>query len=407
MKIERIKLAELRHDDQNARTHDQANLKAIAGSLEQFGQRKPIVITQDNKVVAGNGTLTAAKLIGWTEIDCVRVPADWTADQIKAYALADNRTAELAQWDEQVMAAQLLDLQEAGFDIESFGFELVNPPVDLDAIEEDEIPEDAPTRTSLGDIWRLGNHRLMCGDATNSLHLDYLIEDNKNLVGFTSPPYNAGTAASLSGNKANKNRGNLYEEFDDNQNPDEWENLCSNSLRNLLNHCDSVIYNVQLLGGNKASFFQWVNNWSNHLIDVAIWQKQKFTPHIAKNVLGSQFEFLFIFSPEINPSKAIPTANFQGTMGNVYEGNRQTKNEYSKTHGATFPLHLPSFIIDKWTTNHSIVDTFGGTGTTLIAAEHLGRKSFIMELSPKYCDVIIQRWENLTGKKAELVNASR
>jgi ParB-like chromosome segregation protein Spo0J len=122
MKVERIKVAELRHDDQNARAHDQINLKAIAGSLEQFGQRKPIVITQDNKVVAGNGTLTAAKLIGWDEIDCVRVPADWTSDQIKAYALADNRTAELAQWIPEVLSEQLTELEIEGFEITAFGF---------------------------------------------------------------------------------------------------------------------------------------------------------------------------------------------------------------------------------------------------------------------------------------------
>jgi len=121
MKIERIKLTDLRPDEQNARKHDQANLKAIAGSLDQFGQRKPIVITQDNRVVAGNGTLTAAKLLDWKEIDCVRVPADWTADQIKAYALADNRTAELAEWDVQVLQVQLEELTAAGFDVDVVG----------------------------------------------------------------------------------------------------------------------------------------------------------------------------------------------------------------------------------------------------------------------------------------------
>lgn len=123
MKIERIKISELTPDPHNARTHDEANLKAIAGSLSEFGQRKPIVITQDNKVVAGNGTLTAAKLIGWTEIDCVRVPADWTADRIKAYALADNRTAELAQWDINVLDAQLSELRLVDFDLGTIGFD--------------------------------------------------------------------------------------------------------------------------------------------------------------------------------------------------------------------------------------------------------------------------------------------
>ena len=189
MKIERIAITKLIPDPTNARTHDEKNLSAIEGSLKEFGQRKPIVITQDNIIAAGNGTVEAAKRLGWTEMDVVRVPADWDADRIKAYALADNRTAELAEWNPEVMAAQLLDLQEAGFDIESFGFELVNPPVDLESIEEDEIPEDAPTRTALGDIWKLGRHRLMCGSTTSLDDMDKLMEKKKADIVFTDPPY--------------------------------------------------------------------------------------------------------------------------------------------------------------------------------------------------------------------------
>jgi hypothetical protein len=122
MQIEKIAIAKLKADPHNARKHDSQNLKAIAGSLEQFGQRKPIVVSKDNTVVAGNGTLSAAKSLGWSEIDIVRVPNDWSADQIKAFALADNRTAELAEWDSAVMAHQLIELEEAGVDVAAFGF---------------------------------------------------------------------------------------------------------------------------------------------------------------------------------------------------------------------------------------------------------------------------------------------
>lgn len=127
MKLERLAIANLRLDPNNARSHDNANLEAIAGSLNEFGQRKPIVVTSDNIVVAGNGTLTAAKSLGWIEIDVVRVPADWDESRIKAFALADNRTAELAEWNHQILASQLLELQEADFAIESIGFE--SPPL--------------------------------------------------------------------------------------------------------------------------------------------------------------------------------------------------------------------------------------------------------------------------------------
>tara|TARA_R110000822_G_scaffold307327_2_gene434322 strand:- start:5498 stop:6019 length:522 start_codon:yes stop_codon:yes gene_type:complete len=135
MKLEKIAVAELKFDSNNARKHDKANLEAIAGSLLQFGQRKPIVITQDNSVVAGNGTLTAAKTLGWETIEAVRVPKEWTPNQIKAFALADNRTSELAAWNKEIMASQLLELQEADFEIEAFGFVPVEQAKEADVKE--------------------------------------------------------------------------------------------------------------------------------------------------------------------------------------------------------------------------------------------------------------------------------
>lgn len=140
MNIERLKISELNLDPNNARKHDEANLKAIEGSLRQFGQRKPIVVTAKGIVVAGNGTVTAAKRLGWTEIEAVRTPADWTPDQIKAFALADNRTAELAQWEPVTLDAQLEDLQIAGFDIESIGFKVKTLEMPTELESADEVP---------------------------------------------------------------------------------------------------------------------------------------------------------------------------------------------------------------------------------------------------------------------------
>jgi len=136
MKIEEIKIGDLKLDPDNARTHDQKNLDAIAGSLELFGQRKPIVITSANVIVAGNGTVQAAKILKWEKVACVRIPDDWTTDQIKAYALADNRTAELAKWDEQVLGIQLLELSENDFPIEQFGFMQEEKPDKITDTEE-------------------------------------------------------------------------------------------------------------------------------------------------------------------------------------------------------------------------------------------------------------------------------
>lgn len=128
MKIESVAVETLHLDFSNARLHDRKNLEALMGSLRQFGQRKPIVITDDNVVVAGNGTLTAARMMDWTKIDVVRVPEDWTQEKIMAFALADNRTAELATWDSEILALQLLELQEFSVDIAEFGFEQIVTP---------------------------------------------------------------------------------------------------------------------------------------------------------------------------------------------------------------------------------------------------------------------------------------
>jgi DNA modification methylase len=187
MKIQTLQIKDLTPDPANARQHDEKNLKAIQGSLNQFGQRKPIVITEAGVIVAGNGTVEAAKRLGWLEIQAVTVPGDWTPEQTKAFALADNRTAELAAWSPEVLASQLVELEASGFQIEEFGFEKIEVAEPLPLIVEDKIPEAAPQRVALGDIWELGNHRLFCGDATGDL--SKLMGEESVELCFTSPPY--------------------------------------------------------------------------------------------------------------------------------------------------------------------------------------------------------------------------
>ena len=145
MKLENLRIADLTPDPQNARQHDDKNVKAIMGSLKEFGQRKPIVITESGVIVAGNGTVQAAKRLGWTDIEAVRVPADWTPDQVKAFALADNRTAELATWDIHVLDEQLWELEELGVDVKELGFEsrMVEEVVDPFGLLKDEPRKNA------------------------------------------------------------------------------------------------------------------------------------------------------------------------------------------------------------------------------------------------------------------------
>jgi ParB-like chromosome segregation protein Spo0J len=214
MKIETLAIKDLTPDPQNARQHDAKNLKAIEGSLAQFGQRKPIVITEANVIVAGNGTVSAAKNLGWEKIEAVRVPADWSKDQVKAFALADNRTAELATWAPEVLAAQLIELEDAGFEIAEFGFDKVEPPIDPDSLDEDELPE-PPTKpvTKLGDLWQLGRHRLLCGDSFDTTQIDKLMDGNKADMVFTDPPYGMNLDTDYSKMGSNKSYDTKLEEI--------------------------------------------------------------------------------------------------------------------------------------------------------------------------------------------------
>jgi DNA modification methylase len=382
MKIERIAISKLTPDPNNARTHDQRNLDAIAGSLSEFGQRKPIVITQDNIIAAGNGTVEAAKSLGWTDIEVVRVPADWDADRIKAFALADNRSAELAQWDEQVMASQLLELQQVGFDIQAIGFELTEPPVDPESIEEDEIPEDAPTRTSLGDIWQLGRHRLMCADATDNRNATKLLDGQKADLAFTDPPYGINVVSKdgkVGADFGIAKKGKYSQVIADDTTDtarSSYEVLKANSYKQII------------WGGNYfTNFLPFSDGW-------IIWDKRGDSG-IRNTFADGEMAWCSFHTPV-----RIYTQLWNGM---IREGEKD-----KRIHPTQKPIKTIGKILEDFSQqNHLVMDLFGGSGSTLIAAEKTNRTCYMMELDPKYCDVIIQRWENLTGEKAELVNAGR
>ena len=392
MKLETIQIAKLTPDPANARTHDEANLKAIEGSLQEFGQRKPIVITKDNVIAAGNGTVEAAKRLGWTDIEAVRVPADWDADRIKAFALADNRTAELAAWDQQVMASQLLELQEAGFDIEEFGFELQEPPINPDSVIEDKVPEEAMTRVALGDIWQLGKHRLVCGDSNESALVEKLLDGKKADLVFTDPPY----------------RMNLGD------GSDQWVGQAAikvgESIKDIIDFDPKAfLESLPFYFDNKMNTFIFCNkdlvpdylNWAlekKYAFNILFWKKPNALP------VGGQhrpdLEYIIYIRKSAIWNDALPGVSYSKSL------------EFSRDLSTKHPTMKPVALITNQLLISSnkggiVVDPFLGSGSTLIAAEQTARICYGFEMEPKYCDIILQRWENLTGQKAELVNASR
>jgi DNA modification methylase len=381
MNIENLRIADLTPDPQNARQHDDKNLKAIEGSLKEFGQRKPIVITEDGVIVAGNGTVEAAKRLGWTHIDVVKVPNDWTPDKIKAFAIADNRTAELANWNQEVLTSQLLELEAEGWELAEFGFEALELPDEDKPVVEDEVPESAPSRVALGDLWQLGNHRLMCGDATDLLSLAMLMNDERATLVLTDPPY----GVSYQSNMRLKSK-----KFDVLANDD----LVLDIAPSIKSYSSGWVFvwtswKVLNLWIEKLASFGYPTN-------MIIWDKGGGGIGDLEKTFASDYEVALVW----HNNKKLTGKR----IGSVWSINKDGSSQY--LHPTQKPVALSAMAIEHTTNKGDLVlDIFGGSGSTLIAAEQTKRICYMMELDTKYCDIIIERWEKLTGQRAELLPA--
>jgi len=329
-------------------------------------------------VLAGNGTLEAARSLGWTEIEVAEVPDDWDNDTAKAYALADNRTAELAEWDESELAKQLLELQDADWDITELGFE-VPALADIEPADEDEIPEPpVEPKTKLGDIYQLGRHRLMCGDSTDLASVERLMDGAKADMIFTDPPYGV-----------------------------DYKGIHNDSRDGLEDLLRSVFANYVAVSTNGASIYVFHSDRSAdifhkvfreffHFSSMIIWFKNSLT--LSQTDYQSQHE------PCLYGWADNGTHNFYGDRKQVSVW--QFEKERVEGHTTPKPVELVKNALNNSSKqNQSVIDLFGGSGSTLIAAEQTNRTCFMMEIDPKYCDVIVTRWENLTKQKAELVNS--
>jgi len=433
MKYETATIASLMLDPANVRTHDSKNLEAIKASLARFGQQKPIVVDAKGIIVAGNGTMMAAKMLNWSSVEIVRTKLEG-AEAI-AYAIADNRTAELAGWDEAALAQQLAALQIDDEELANIaGF--TNAEIEAmilaeKEIVEDEVPEppvDPITKT--GDLWLLGDHRVLCGDSTKAEDVARLMNKHKINLAFTSPPY-------ASQRKYDESSG--FKPIP----PDNFVNWFAPIAQNVKNNlqsdgswfvnikpaCDDlsrltyvfdlVLAHIRMWGWNFAEEFCWERSGIPQQVVRRF--KNQFEP-IYQFTLGD-----WKFNPESvrHPSKSVPKAFGKGAgdtnaakrqgivsavdgneicEGLAYPGNRIPKFQSEALgHAAAFPVGLPSFFIQAFSDQSDVVyDPFLGSGSTLIAADQLNRKCYGMEISPAYCDVIVKRWETLTGKTATL-----
>lgn len=375
--------------------------KSIRDDPEMLSLRELIVYPLENGnflVIGGNMRLRACEELGYEAIPCKVLPVETPVAKLRAYVVKDNVAFGENDWDAFANEWDLDELKAMGLELDGIEDDQEEKP----EVEEDDFnEEDAEPRCKRGDIWQLGEHRLMCGDSTDAKSVAKLMGGERADISFTSPPYGASRSAEVREHYV-KGKERLKTFYDDHEDDKEgWRNLFKASLQNMMEHTDAQFVNVQMLADNKVDLLSVVNDFSERLVDVIIWDKHRAAPQMKPNVLNNRFEFIFVFDSESN-SRIIRYGNFHGTEQNIIEVVLE-QNEYSDVHKAVFPVALPSEIIRLNSKCESVLDLFGGTGTTLIACEQLGRKCFMMELSAKYCDVIISRWEQLTGRTAEKV----
>jgi DNA modification methylase len=384
VKSETVPIDSLSFDPANVRKHGERNLATIKASLLRFGQQKPIVVDANGVVRAGNGTLAAAKALGWKEIAVVR--SALAGSEATAYAIADNRTAELAEWDEDALAETLSALQcedEALLDAAGFDSAELSRMIDgMAEVTEDEVPEPpAEPITKPGDLWILGEHRVLCGDSTKAEDVARLMDGANPRLMVTDPPY----GVAYEGGQVNaKKRERLQS--------DDVPEVFAPALACAKTIMPEGAWYVWHAGKHAEPVYASIRQCGYDIRALIVWHKLK-AHYGAPSAHYCQKHEPCLYA--VNGS-----AGFVGPSNEVtvWEIEQPSRNEFH-------PTQKPIECMARAIRNHDatlVYDPFLGSGTTLIAAEQLGRKCYGMEISPAYCDVIVKRWENLTGRKAEL-----
>ena len=392
---------QLKSDHKNARKRTDRSSSLIKESLEKFGAARSIVIDEENRILAGNGTIEGAKAAGIKNLrvietdgqEIIAVKRTGLSEEEKVgLALADNRTSDLSEWDSE-MLKQLSEEQDLNpwFD-ESDLAELIGEPEKIEGLTDPddapEVPEEPITKE--GDLYILGNHRLLCGDSTNIQHVEKLMDGNKADMVFTDPPYNIDY-----GNiKHPKFKVRSIE--NDNMTAAAFKDFCQGFVSSIKMSCNGCVYVFGPPGPDGRIMFSELDK-ALHCSTTIIWNKHVFT--LGRGKYQNKYEpcwFGWVDSGE----KFIEDR----TLNNVWDFKRPFK---SKLHPTMKPVEVVENALTHASSSGEIVlDLFGGSGTTAIAAERLNRKARLMELDPKYCDVIVKRWEDFTGNKAKHVTSS-
>ncbi|MGO1069599.1 site-specific DNA-methyltransferase [Lysobacter sp. CA199] len=375
----------------NARTHSDAQVAQIAASIVEWGWTNPILIDGDNGIIAGHGRLLAARKLGLADVPVIEL-AYLTPAQKRAYVIADNRLAENAGWDEELLALELAELRDADFDLDLIGFseEELDELLDGQAegqTDEDAVPEaESKPVSRAGDVWVCGNHKVVCGDATRADDYSALLGGELIDMTFTDPPYNV----DYGNNPRDKIRGTQREILNDNLGTD-FGAFLESACRQMLEVTKGAIYiamSSSELDRLQVAFRAAGGRWS----DFIIWAKNQFV--MGRADYQRQYEPILYGWKEGNDRFWCGARD----QGDVWFIDRPRKSELH-------PTMKPVALVERAIRNSSktrdlILDPFGGSGTTMIAAEKTGRHARLIELDPKYVDVIVRRWQEFTGQAA-------
>lgn len=392
--IERWPTGKLVPYARNARTHSEDQVAQIAASIVEFGFTNPILAGSDGVIVAGHGRLAAAQKLGLDSVPVV-VLDHLTPTQRRALIIADNRIAENAGWDDAMLRIELQSLQEDGFNLDITGFDadalaeiMAGEETTVDGnTDEDAVPELSEAAISRpGDVWILGEHRLVCGDATQPASYEQLLAGQRVQMIWSDLPYNVNYA----NNAKDKLRGKHRPILNDNLGEGFYD-FVFDALSLMLPHCDGAVYiamSSSELDTLQAAFRAAGGKWSTFII----WAKHTFT--LGRADYQRQYEPILYGWPE-GGSRHWCGDRDQGDVWNI---KKPARNDLH-------PTMKPVELMERSIRNSSrpgdvVLDCFGGSGSTLIAAEKAGRRCFMLELDPKYCDVIVRRWQEFSGGKA-------
>jgi len=371
----------------NSRTHSEAQVAQIAGSIKEFGFNNPGLVDEDNGIIAGHGRVMAAQKLGLQAVPCIRL-AHLSDTQRKAYVIADNRLALNAGWDDQMLTLELQELDGENFDLSLLGFEadelnaLLNPIKETEGLTDEDAVPDVPEepKTKPGDIYQLGRHRLMCGDSTSIDAVEKLMDGQKADILFTDPPYGIDFAPQ---------RGTHGKILNDALEGQEFNDFLDGVFSSAFSVMKPDTYAFVWTGWSKIGSFENSLQKFFKIQAMHIWVKNNFGIGYYSRPKHEPF-YLCLKGKPVYPSKA---------PADVWDFAKVQKT----IHSCEKPVGLIQDILDTYHKNSFVLDLFGGSGSTMISCEKSARTNFTMELDPKYCDVIVKRWEDFTGQKAELV----